>query len=256
MSEINGGFILLSRHILDSQLWSVSDGTFKVAIYLLLKANHSPRFFKMVKIERGQACPSLSKMADECNVSIKTIRHALSILQKIEFITIDKPFGKKGAKEGQRISVCNYDTYQTVTNYEGIRGAQEGQSKGNQGAPIKELEELKEINKCDIISASEKISKLHPKVGLPTKAESEIAKAIIFEMEKAFIDGMDAKLTTAYAIKMIEDATIQYAQKYEADNQYAIDAVNWYKGGGYRAAAVIFEKKTERTYEDQGGELQ
>jgi hypothetical protein len=127
--NIDGGCILLSRAILDSRLWSVPDGTLKVAVYLLLKANHDKRYFKMVEIQRGQTCRSLNTIAEECFLSIKTVRVALNILQKLEFIKIDKPFG---AKQGQRISICNYDTYQNLKNHKGKAGANEG---ANEGAP-------------------------------------------------------------------------------------------------------------------------
>ena len=125
--QINGGCILLSRAILDSQLWSVPDGTLKVAVYLLLKANHDKGFFKMVEIKRGQTCRSLNTIADQCLLSIKTVRHALMILKKIEFLKIDKPFG---AKQGQRISICKYDTYQSLTSYRGNSRACEGIHEG------------------------------------------------------------------------------------------------------------------------------
>ena len=129
---LNGGCILISRQILDSKLWSCNDVIFRVAIYLLLSANYKAKYFRRVQVERGQTCRSINRIAEDCNLSSKKVRNALDVLQKDGFITKDYPFG---ARYGQRLTICKYDTYQNIDFYKGKQPADKGQTDGNQGAP-------------------------------------------------------------------------------------------------------------------------
>lgn len=139
--KIPNGFILLSRELLSSKLWSCSDATFRVAIYLLLRVNYEPNYFKRALISRGQTAVSIATISNDCGVSIKSVRHALKILVEDEFIFKDSPFG---AQQGQRITILKYDSYQNIDNYRGTVGAHEGTYLGNDegtylGNPIKEV---------------------------------------------------------------------------------------------------------------------
>lgn len=124
---IEGGCVLLSRQILESRLWSYSDATLRVAIYLILKANHKQRYFKGVEIKRGQTAMSISRICDECSLSTKAVRYALDKFVKDDFIKKDYPFG---AKQGQRLTICKYGTYQDINNYKGNLGAHAGNNEG------------------------------------------------------------------------------------------------------------------------------
>lgn len=103
------GWIRLHRRIIDSRLWSCTDSTFRVAVYLLLSANHDKRWVRRVLIERGQCVRSLTQISADCNVTRNTTRYALKILKQDGFLSIDEPFG---TQQGHRITICNYDTYQ------------------------------------------------------------------------------------------------------------------------------------------------
>lgn len=113
-----GGWIRLWRDVLDSQLWSSSDATFRVAIYLLLSVNHEPAWFKGVRVERGQCIRALRTVAQECHLSLKAVRYAMATLEKLEgedgtpFVLVDHPFGAQGSS---RFTVCKYEHYQAVT---------------------------------------------------------------------------------------------------------------------------------------------
>ena len=73
-------------------------------------------------------------MSEECNLSRKAVRGALDRLRSCDFITSDEPLG---AQKGLRITLCNYELYQSVSAYEGhskgIEGLSEGHSKGIEG---------------------------------------------------------------------------------------------------------------------------
>lgn len=110
------GWIKLHRDMLDSKLWSCSDATFRVAMYLLLSANHKEKYHRRIKIKRGQCIRSLTMISEDCGVSKKAVRHALKILKSDKFIAIDEPFG---AHRGSRITILKYDKYQSEDNTEG-----------------------------------------------------------------------------------------------------------------------------------------
>jgi len=157
MPKIDDGYILLSRTLLDSQIWSASDATLRVMVYLLLTANHKAKFFKMVEIKRGQTCKSLSRIADDCGLSVKAVRYAIDLLEKNGVLIKDAPFG---AQQGQRITICNYAIYQNPENYKGTRGAHEGtHAVPHEGASNnKEKKENNEKNTLSVDGFSEEVS--------------------------------------------------------------------------------------------------
>jgi len=124
------GYIKLHRQIIDSRLWSFSDATFRVAIYLLLSANHKPKFYRGINIERGQCIRSITRISDDCNVSRKAARHAIKVLSTDNFIFCDSPFG---AQQGHRVTICKYEDYQDKEVDKGTRGAQQGHTRGTEG---------------------------------------------------------------------------------------------------------------------------
>lgn len=125
---MGNGYIKLHRELIDSKLWSCSDATLRVALYLLLSANHGPSWHRRIEIGRGQCVRSLTQISEACNLSRKAVRYALSVLAKDAFIRTDEPFG---AQQGHRVTICKYDTYQGSECERGTAGAQEGNHEGN-----------------------------------------------------------------------------------------------------------------------------
>ena len=121
------GYIKLHRELVDSKLWSMSEATFKVGIYLMLMANHKPRPYRGVDIERGQCIRSLSRISTDCALSRKACRYALTALKRCGFLTSIKAQGRGGP---HMITICNYDSYQGEGHKKGTKGAQEGTQKG------------------------------------------------------------------------------------------------------------------------------
>ena len=76
-------------------------------LHLLLTANHKPRKWKGMVVERGQVITSRDHLATDLKLSVQQIRTALSKLEKSENITI------KSTKRFTAITVCNYGTYQS-----------------------------------------------------------------------------------------------------------------------------------------------
>jgi len=115
--KIEGGYILLSRRLLDSGVMMGAPILLKLWVWLLLKANHSP--YK--NIERGQVFTTIEEMQGACAYKIgyrpvqpskDQIRSAYEALTKSSMITTTK------TTRGLIITICNYDYYQNPRNYE------------------------------------------------------------------------------------------------------------------------------------------
>jgi hypothetical protein len=116
---MNDTFILLSRSILDSQVFA-NDKMLKVWVWCLCKANHKTRFaslkigkgFTEVEVKRGQFIFGRSKAEEELFYDGSTIYKLMQKFERLEMIKIESN------NQYSIITVCNYDTYQDATNYE------------------------------------------------------------------------------------------------------------------------------------------
>jgi hypothetical protein len=103
------GWIKLHRQILEWE-WFDDKNTFRLFMYLLLKANHKERNYKGKLIEVGQTLTGLDLLSKEVGLTIQQIRTSLSKLKSTNEITI------KTSSKGTIIQVVNYKKYQIVTN--------------------------------------------------------------------------------------------------------------------------------------------
>ena len=119
------GWIKLHRQTLEKAIWKCSTGDQKaVFIAVLLLANHDSNQWiwkgKQYKCEPGEFITSLSNLAHHSGTSVKTVRNAIAKFQKLGFL------GIKGASDGTKVTICNWDNYQG-------NGAEGGQAKGQEG---------------------------------------------------------------------------------------------------------------------------
>ncbi len=117
VEHIAGGYILLARRLLDSNVMMGSPVVLKLWVWLLLKASHLP--YK--NIERGQVFTTIEEMREACAYKIgyrsvkpskDQIRSAYEAFTKATMITTTK------TTRGLIITLCNYDYYQNPSNYE------------------------------------------------------------------------------------------------------------------------------------------
>lgn len=145
--NIHGGYIYIAKSLLDSDLWFCSSNTLKVAVYLLVSASfkNDPR----KGLERGQCWKTLGIISEDCNISLKAVRCALDKLRDIDFIETNSTH--RGARSGQRITICNYNKFQSASNYIGAgEGHSEGHPKGQaKGQHYNEENEGNEETKLD-----------------------------------------------------------------------------------------------------------
>ena len=121
------GFIVLYRSLLDWE-WYTDANTSRLFIHLLLTANHMPKQWQGITIERGQRVASYSKLASETGMTVKQIRTALEHLKRTGEVA-HKAYSKFGL-----FTVKNYDKYQTQGSQAGSQEAVKGQSAGSQEA--------------------------------------------------------------------------------------------------------------------------
>lgn len=104
--------------------WEWFDDSYMVHLYLylIICANTQDRRWHGSIVQRGQLLTSVSRLHDETNIPISTIRRCLKKLEKTEEITI------KTTNKYSIITICRYDSYQTG----GIGGEQTDEQSSGQ----------------------------------------------------------------------------------------------------------------------------
>ena len=152
LQTIQGGFILVARKILDSDLLEESPLVVKLWIWLLLRANWKDRG----QLDRGQLVTTIIEIQEAMShysgwrkiVPTKDeIRSAYGALSRATRITTRK------TSRGMVISIVNYDTYQNSAAYASPTGTQmvnatcpsatphhteEGNNKNNKPPPLED----------------------------------------------------------------------------------------------------------------------
>ena len=127
---IPGGYILLSRRLIESEIWNMSPLHLKVWLYILMKARHEADEIK--GFERGECLISIPELQEVCSYKVgyrteKPTKHQIdNILRwlrktsegtnendtKAAMITTAK------TTRGMIVKVHNYNVYQDPKNYE------------------------------------------------------------------------------------------------------------------------------------------
>lgn len=118
------GFVKLHRRLVEWE-WYEDHKMTRLFIHLILTANHAPKAWRGIMIERGQKVTSLPKLSAEAGFTIKQIRGLLERLERTGELT------RKGTRQFTLLTLCNYDTYQSR---DGEKGTQKGTQKGSQKA--------------------------------------------------------------------------------------------------------------------------
>ena len=145
-----GGYILISRKLIESEIWNKPPLYVKVWLYLLIRAQHSD--YKDLK--RGQLWTSIDEIREACSYNVgfrKVTPTKKEVWSILEFLRNPKngnnlrnPY-EGTAKEtmvettkgthGILVTICNYNVYQTPKNYE---GNDEGNNEGTMKATARE----------------------------------------------------------------------------------------------------------------------
>lgn len=115
----DNGFILLSRSILESDVFA-SQKLLKIWIWCLCKANFKDKTVplkvgkgeRLVKVKRGSFIFGRYKAEEQLFIDGSTIYKLMQKLKDLEMIEI------KSNNQYSIITICNYDYYQSVDNYQ------------------------------------------------------------------------------------------------------------------------------------------
>jgi hypothetical protein len=113
------GWIKIHRQIKDHWLWK-SDHRLKWWLDILLTVNHADTKVlikgNLIDCKRGQSVRSLETWAKDWNVTKKTVKEFFELLQKDSMLLYES------IQISTRITVCNYDNYQTEVNAKETKG--------------------------------------------------------------------------------------------------------------------------------------
>lgn len=121
MLNKEGSWIKIYRSLLDWE-WYDDINTCRLFIHLLLTANYEDKKWHGMVIKRGQRFCSLSTLAEETGLSIKSIRVALTHL------ALTGEVAKETTRQGMLLTLVGYAKFQDIGASEGTN---EGQTRGN-----------------------------------------------------------------------------------------------------------------------------
>ena len=105
-ADTGSGYIRLHRQILKWEWWS-NPNTFRLFIYLLLKANYNDQKFEGQVIRRGQLVTSIPRLSQDTALTPRQVRVALDHLKLTGEVTDCHNF------KYRIITISKYDEYQT-----------------------------------------------------------------------------------------------------------------------------------------------
>jgi hypothetical protein len=146
------GWIKLHRKFLTWE-WFDKSEMVHLFLYLLLKANHENNIWQGVEIKRGQLITGRKILSKDTGISEQSIRTCMNRLKLTNELTI------KTTNKYTIITICNYDSYQTVNNNNNQQINQ--QSTNNQPT----------INQQSTTNKNEKNEKNEKKIYIPDFSE-------------------------------------------------------------------------------------
>lgn len=153
----DAGYIKISRKILNWE-WFTDHNTFRMFVYLLLKANWKDTKYMGITIPRGSLATTLPRLSENLGLSIQQSRTALSHIKSTGEITVTK-YPKYSV-----ITIKNYERYQT------------GNSQNNSQTTVNQQAEQQAINTP--IEEEIKNKELKEKVSNDTQKKTDSGSAI------------------------------------------------------------------------------
>jgi hypothetical protein len=256
---IPGGCILLSRKIIESQIWRKPPLYLKVWIYLLSKAQHSP--YK--KLKRGQLVTSIPDIIEDCSWQVGYRKEKPTkdqIYQIIEWLrkVSETPSESNNkttmiattkATQGMLITIVNYDIYQTLKNYE---SNDEGNNETSTGA-TSEQRQPNNTNKNDnnVFEEEEELSSTKEDERSPLEAVISHYRnkaCIISESSNDVQSAMQmlAKIPLDTIIRGIDNAFMNFKPKFEGDK---INSLKYCEG----AVKKLYQSEKTKEVKSGGG---
>jgi uncharacterized phage protein (TIGR02220 family) len=171
VAHIPGGFLLLARKLLDSDLMQGPPLHLKLWVWMLMRANFRDRG----QLGRGQFVTSIHEMQTAMSYFIgyrKVIPSKGAIRSAYEALSRDSAITTRKSTRGMVITICNYDLYQNHENYEAPNKQHTGNTTTNT-ATAHDTEEWEELNSLSSgLEAQRRKDRegclIHPDAGIQT----------------------------------------------------------------------------------------
>lgn len=179
MAELEGGYILLSRKLIESEIWEKPPLYLKVWIYILSKAQHKP--YK--NFDRGELLISIPELIEVCSYKVgyrtekPTKSQMFNILEWLR--RTDEGVNEDNANEtmiettkttrGMVVKVTNYNVYQDPKKYE----------RNSEGSNEDVAKATMPKRQADTINKNEKNDKNEKKSNSPKQAYDETSPYFI-----------------------------------------------------------------------------
>lgn len=134
------GYVKLWRKITEWE-WFDDANTFRLFIYLLLHANHTPKKWRGIDIDRGEFLTSRDKLAKALKISVKNVLTSERRLKETNELA------NKTTNKYSLYRLLNYDFYNPLDKQEDDQTASKGQASDKQRATTNKEEELEELRR-------------------------------------------------------------------------------------------------------------
>lgn len=181
------GWIKIHRDLSNHWIWTNSK-YLRAWLSLLMDANHTDksRLYKgqLVKIKRGESVGSLQSWSLKWKMTISQTRQFIKLLEN------DIMVSKETAQGFTKLTICNYDTYQSQSQENHKRTASKPQVNRILTATPKECKELKELKELKREPKSKQLSQIKNSF---KELKNKFTNADVeLEFDK-FTDWMDSK---------------------------------------------------------------
>lgn len=193
--DVISGYIKSYRKILDSAVWqSRNKIPFIVFFYLLHRANHREGQIleggRVVKIGPGQLIGSVQRIADDCKITTKQARNAVSVLSGGDL----KMISVQSSTKYSVYTICNWESYQSnqanpspeptsteIFNLDGF-WANKGQTEIDEYKEFTEWRDQKRANRGQTegkLRATNKNVKKNKNVRIEEKEEEDVVSTCV-----------------------------------------------------------------------------
>ena len=117
---IEGGFILLAKKIMDSEIWQRDPAAFKIWVYMLMSANYQNCKSKGKDILRGELLTSYDELREAAmhKVGYRTIKPSKDFVKRLlRYLRDESMISVRKTTVGIVITIENYETYQDTRHY-------------------------------------------------------------------------------------------------------------------------------------------
>lgn len=99
------GYVRLPVDFPDEWEWWDEHNTTRLFLFCMMRANHKPKKWRGITIERGQFVTSLARLSEGTSLSVQTVRTCLNRLKSTHQLTC------KSTSKMTVVTICEYDTY-------------------------------------------------------------------------------------------------------------------------------------------------